>query len=391
MLALCLTGSTALANLDTGDAIIFDSQLCVATAFADESTAASTSEAPEKDAIRIEDIDWSVDRSVDGESRRVAMQYVNNSGYVIIDLELSFVVSPDATDEQLSDAFASMQDDDWNPDPVADATEYGIRVDVGTMTNPGETSVPAYLSCGGFYIDDLAQYELMTPEFMTIRYLHDDMLYEQTYDFAFGSYALSSDVIDINQWSDSDLSQLVPKPEDMIIEDCRDWENQFSFDTRATTQDGFETYVEACRTAGFNTDVTETDSVYYAYTADGLYELDIFYYPENQHMGVYVNALEQGITDVVGTMDECEEFFGAYAALLSELEASGNMEAFLVGFAELVSEHADMLEILTELDTSAMAPEDLAYYDDVSQRLLGVLLGPDDSTANGTDAAGGIQ
>ena len=248
---------------------------------------------PSKDAVKIEDIPWSVEGVIEDGHRRVAMQYTNNTDYVIAAIRMDFKVKPDASDERLEAAFESMRNETWCPDPVGKVKEIGMWCECSISVEPGEDSVQTALEVGSIYVSDIAQYDLMIPDMMQILYLSEGKLYVESYDFIAGSYSLSKDVTDVNQWSDSEMSTLVPRFESGYIVDVRDSTDQFAFDAIDVTQEEFEAYVEECKQAGFATDPTFTGSVYYAEDSEGMYDFSLFYYADIQKMNLILNRNAQ--------------------------------------------------------------------------------------------------
>ncbi|WP_165248987.1 DUF6591 domain-containing protein [Adlercreutzia sp. ZJ141] len=256
----------------------------------DDKTGDST---PSKDAIKIDDILWSVDGIIEDGYRRVAMQYVNNTDYVIANVQMEFRVKPDASDEQLESAFASMKDETWCPDPVGDVKQDGMWCECPIPVEPGGSSAPGTLEVGITYINDIAQYELMDLDMIRIQYISEGKMYEEYYDFKSDSYSLSQTVIDVNQWSDSEMSALVPRFSSGYVVDINDFTDQFSFDAIGVTQEEFEAYVEECKGMGFTTDPTFTDSTYYAEDSEGLYDFSLFYSADHQKMNLILNRNNQ--------------------------------------------------------------------------------------------------
>ncbi len=227
---------------------------------------------PKKDAIQIDEIAWVVEAGVDDGDRRVMFSYANNSDYAIAEVRLEMTMKEDAESELIQSAFDYILDQGLTEDDIRDkmfVAESEERVE------PGESSSSDTCNFAGYYANNIEQYDLMEPDVMTIKFLHNDMLYEEYYDFKSQSYSLSSNVVDIKQWSDSELSALLPVPENEIVVDLSESSTRFSFSTIATSTEGFDAYVEKCRENGFTADVTWDDTFYYSKSEDGAYKLDI--------------------------------------------------------------------------------------------------------------------
>lgn len=253
-------------------------------------SSASTPATPAKDAIKIEQLNYSVNNTVEDGHRRVALEFVNNSSYEIAECRFDFALNSGVTDEEITEAFSSMDAVSDKSQIVTAIRQYGIHAEFDYATNAGATSPSEPLLLGVYYLTDMSQYELTTLDMVTISYIDDGKMYKETYDAVNDSYSLDSDVVDISQWSDGELASIVPQPENVYITDVREYNNQFSFDATNVTQEEYNAYVAAAKAAGFDSDVTSGDSFYYAHSADGKYDFNIFYYPDSQTMNLIMNV-----------------------------------------------------------------------------------------------------
>lgn len=256
---------------------------------------------PAKDEVKVDQIDWTVENAVMDDKRRVAFSYTNNSKFTIVDLKITFSMKPDTTPESLRDAFESLKDSGWSDsqiNEIANVTEdqlarLSVVGECALPVAPGETSQQDAMVLGMVFLGDMAQYELTEPSMMSIKYVAGEgKLYEETYDFKTSSYSLSKDVIDTAQWSDSEMAGALPNPEGELVVDVDDSGNRFTFETVGTTQEGFDAFVAACKEKGFTVDASESDTHYYADSADGAYELDVFYSPEYGQIRVYLDLAD---------------------------------------------------------------------------------------------------
>lgn len=243
---------------------------------------------PAKDAIKIDEIDYEVASGVNEGRRRVMFSYTNNSPYPIVSVELSLVTKEEATTEEIEDAFDYLLEQGVTED---DIREGQMTCESTFLVEPGEKSSDGTVLFGIYYVNNIEQYEAMTPDIMTIKYLYNGLIYEEYYDCISGTYSLSSDVVDPNQWGSGELSEAIPRPEGMMVVDTRDGETQFSFDIEGMRPEDFNDYVDACRDAGYTEDVAETDTTYYADNADGTYHIDLFYYSESGRLNGYVSYI----------------------------------------------------------------------------------------------------
>lgn len=246
---------------------------------------------PADDAIKVEQIDYEVKDGVENGYRRVLFGYTNNSDYTVVSVELLMAMPEDVEDEALESAFADLIEQGFYT--VDDLHDIKMGCDSTFAVVPGQTSEDRAATYGMVYVTSLEQYELMEPDMLTIKFLHDGEIYEEYYDYRTGSYTLSSDVIDAGQWGESELAEAVPRPEDALVVDVSDRDTQFSFEVACMTAEEFEDYVAAVSDAGYTVDVAETDTTYYADNEEGTYHVDLMYWNESGRLDAYVSYVEE--------------------------------------------------------------------------------------------------
>lgn len=224
-----------------------------------------------KDAIKIEDIEWNVTESVMDGERFVSFNYTNNSKYTILDVEIKFVQKEDVTSEQLS-VFSDLKEKrEWTDEEVADIYILGYN---RKCAEPGETVLDSPCCINGTYtlVENIDQYELMEPDMVTIAFIgKDGKGYAEYYDFKSQTYGESSQGgQDIQQWSDSEISKMLPKAEAPAINVSSNDENRFFFTAYGVSRDTFEAYVEAVKANGFTEVGFESSTSYRATNADGV-------------------------------------------------------------------------------------------------------------------------
>lgn len=253
-------------------------------------TATEQEEGLADDAIKIEEIDYDVSLGVDGSSRRAMFSYTNNSDYTIVGVELEMVFPEDIESEDIAEPFDYILEQGVSEEDLLEST---MTCDNLFTVAPGESSSDTTFSVYGYYVTGVEQFELMEPDLMTIRFLHDGLVYEEYYDYRSESYSLSSDTMDPNQWGTSELAQAIPQPEDVVVTDYSEFSGQYSFSVSSMTQEAFRAYINACEDAGYTVDVTQTDSNYYADNEDGTYHIDLIYWPESGNLDGYVKYIEE--------------------------------------------------------------------------------------------------
>lgn len=244
---------------------------------------------PADDAIKVEQVSYEVKDGVENGHRRVLFSYTNNSDYTIVNVELLLAMPDDVEDEQLENAFADLIEQEYYT--VDDLHDIKMGCDSSFAVEPGQTSGDRAATFGIIYATSAEQYELMEPDMLTIQFLHDGKIYEEYYDYRTDSYTLSSDVIDADQWGDSELSEAIPRPEDALVAQVDDDEDRFSFEVICMTEEEFESYVKACEEAGYTVDVAQTDTTYYADNEDGTHHVDLMYWSESGGLDGYLEPL----------------------------------------------------------------------------------------------------
>ena len=248
------------------------------------------SAAPADDAIKVEQIDYEVKDGVENGYRRVLFDYTNNSDYTVVSVELLMAMPEDVEDEALESAFADLIEQGFYT--VDDLHDIKMGCDSTFAVEPGQKSGDRAATYGMVYVTNLEQYELMEPDMLTIKFLHDGEIYEEYYDYRTGSYTLSSDVIDAGQWGESELAEAVPRPEGALVTDVDDGD-RFTFEIMCMTEDDFEAYVDVCKDAGYTVDVAETDTTYYADNEDGIHHIDLIYWSEAGELSGYLDLIEE--------------------------------------------------------------------------------------------------
>lgn len=243
---------------------------------------------PAKDAIKIEDLDWNVKESVMDGERFVSFDYTNKSSYTILDVEMNFVQKENVTAEQLSVFDKLKSDGEWTDEEVKEIYILGYN---RKCAEPGETVSDSPCVINGTYtvVENMAQYQLMEPDMVSIAFIgKDGKGYTTYYDFKTQSYGESSDgALDLHKWSESKISSLLPKADYTAVNVSTDDEDRFFFYAYGVSKEEFENYVNEVKAKGFTKVDYEGNNSYRATNADGI-EADINY-----------NAVEETMTGCV--------------------------------------------------------------------------------------------
>lgn len=85
---------------------------------------------------------------------------------------------------------------------------------------------------------------------------------------------------------------MMPEQDDLLVTDITETPTRFAFETIGTSRESYESYIEACKEAGFGFDITSGDDFFYSYSEDGQYSLNIFYGSDSE-MTVYFDKKGQ--------------------------------------------------------------------------------------------------
>ncbi len=229
-------------------------------------------------SISIEDIDWKVEEGIIDGDRIISFGYTNNTDYTIADVEMKFVQKDDVTPEQRA-VFDILKEENslWTDEDIEKMHILGYNRKVA---DPGETVGESPCSINGTYtrVKNMEQYDLMRPDTVSIVYIgKDDKLYMMYYDFNTKQYGSSTQGSkELYEWSDSELSSLLPKPEFRIVSVGSDDDDYFFFDAYGVSREEFNAYTQQCAEAGFTNVQFEGNDAYRAINADG-YEVSLQY------------------------------------------------------------------------------------------------------------------
>ena len=218
------------------------------------------------------------------------------------------------------------------------------------------------------------------------------------------------------QWPDRGLGAMLPAPESsygVIYNDKAQW---FNGDVGNYTREQYGAYVASCEDAGFTVEYTKNNDAFWAWNEEGYY-LHLGYDEDKSYMsfsleapkeeesggsGVSNGASEEdvGADDGAATdapdqktnqdeeptggasasgevtpsfkeyMDSYEAFFDEYIAFMDKYEESTDYTPeMLDDFNTYMERYTDMTAKMNEVDTGALSPADLAYYNEVNARV----------------------
>ncbi len=218
------------------------------------------------------------------------------------------------------------------------------------------------------------------------------------------------------QWPDRGLGAMLPAPESsygVIYNDKAQW---FNGDVGNYTREQYGAYVASCEDAGFTVEYTKNNDAFWAWNEEGYY-LHLGYDEDKSYMSFSLEAPKEeesggsgvsngGIEEDVGAddgaatdapdqktnqdeeptggasasgevtpsfkeyMDSYEAFFDEYIAFMDKYEESTDYAPeMLDDFNTYMERYTDMTAKMNEVDTGALSPADLAYYNEVNARV----------------------
>lgn len=218
------------------------------------------------------------------------------------------------------------------------------------------------------------------------------------------------------QWPDRGLGAMLPAPESsygVIYNDKALW---FNGDVGNYTREQYGAYVASCEDAGFTVEYTKNNDAFWAWNEEGYY-LHLGYDEDKSYMSFSLEAPKEeesggsgvsdggseedvGADDGAATdapnqktnqdeeptggasasgevtpsfkeyMDSYEAFFDEYIAFMDKYEESTDYTPeMLDDFNTYMERYTDMTTKMNEVDTDALSPADLAYYNEVNARV----------------------
>ncbi len=324
---------------------------------------------------------------LDGE-RVIAFNYTNNTPYTIIDVEMTFKQKEGVSVEQLK-AFEEISE--HTEEELSEVYILGYNRKIAEQ---GETVTESPCSVNGTYLwaESMGLYELMEPDMVSIAYIgHDDKAYAKYYDFKTQKYSDSSEGgLDIHEWSDSEISSLLPKCEARVVKITNDEDDSFSFKAYGVSREEYQSYAELCKEKGFVDD--EYDKSYQASNDNG-YEVSIYYDVIEEKMSGRIEKGESEWSDSeissflpqpearsVKVISDSEDFFYFSAAGVSR-------ETYELYIKECKE---NGFEPYVEMDNTCMLKNEEEYdisisYDDNEESMSGSISAKKESEAGKTE------
>ncbi len=344
-------------------------------------------------SIDIEDIDWSVEEAIIDGQKVISFGYTNNTDFTIVDVEMKFVQKTDVTKEQLAVFDNLKQDKNWSDEEIAGIYILGYN---RKLADPGEKVGASLCTINGTYtlVENMEQYNLMQPDSVSIAFIgNDDKAYMTYYDFNTQKYGESTtEGKNIQEWSNSKISSLVPRPEFRVVVVGNDDDDDFSFTAYGVSRDDYNTYLETCKSAGFTDIQSEGDNDYRALNVDG-FEINVAYdvIEESLYASIEKTSEESPNTEpseqpsedqssaqaddgsidpeFKDTLDSYEAFIDEYIAFLQKYQQNPNDVSLLTDYTDYMTKYTELTEKIENLDKDNLNEAEMQYYTEVITRV----------------------
>lgn len=240
-------------------------------------------------AFSIDDIDWVVEETIVDGVRTVTLDYTNNTGYTILEVEIDYVLKDGVTREELAVFDEVKEEYEWSDEDVEELYIYSNN---RRCAESGEHVGGYYSYINGLaYVDNMEQMAVMDCDIMEICFVGPgDKAYTIYYDFRNDEFSeASSSPRQLHQWSEYEISDRLPTMDFVEVELSGDDEDRVHYHAYGVTNEDYNAYKDAVIAAGYVNDVFETDNSYDATNADG-YEIDLYHYPHREDLSICITA-----------------------------------------------------------------------------------------------------
>lgn len=227
------------------------------------------SEADLLDYPKIDGIEWFFSNGVVYNEPVALFGYTNNTGFTIVELDISFRLNDSVTTEQLGvfnglkESFSSLSDEDLLK---ITPTVYDYMV-----CENGETVNGAVCDLKASYeAESTSQCDLFTLDSASIAFIgKDGKKHTVSYSAVNNGYSLVGKAEELFVWSESTYAKIVPQPDTKIAAVDYDEPDYFQFTAYDISSSGYAAYIEACKAAGFRNDLEESELSFWGTDSQG--------------------------------------------------------------------------------------------------------------------------
>lgn len=276
-----------------------------------EKTSSGGKKSSEKKEVSfdIKDLEWTVEEGIKDGNRIVFFHLTNNSKYVVTKFEISYIQKSGLAEDQIEAYYATAQkqldiDDEEMSEIREEEPEIVLHAETYNIIEPGQTEATGrgYYSTGIFYCNDVSAFDLVDPDIATIEYIDGDVIKKAYYDFKSKKLTVDSETEVAYQWPKSKPATSLPKPDAKVVEVSIDRDDTVWIDVYGMNNDKYQAYVDACKEAGFNKEITSFDTSFYA-DNDAGDSISISLNEDSFKMDVHVDAADSDEEEI----EEVEE------------------------------------------------------------------------------------
>lgn len=232
--------------------------------------------------ISIEDINVTIKSDLFRNQKVTAFEYVNNTDYTLSNVNVMYKLKSDTIIEDIRNL--------GEPFNTATADEFCILGSCPTLTKAGETSaVSKFITDEKSYFDSKNVFNYMEPDYIQIQYLKDGYIHETRYEYSTGDYIDSSETKQAHQWSDCSLAKMIPEPKSEIVQVDSEFDDLFDASFKEDSLETYDSYLAACKNAGFVLDSIDSSAGYEAKNESG-YEIDLQIYKTKNQISIMLFA-----------------------------------------------------------------------------------------------------
>ena len=223
------------------------------------------------------------------------MTLTNNSPYAISEVEMTFAVKSDVTQEEkeafytdLQNAYGLVEED------MAELRRMPLSMTAACSgmirSGQSEAAIPLNYFSGYIYVQNFEHFSLVQPDIATISYVAEGRIYTMYYDFLSDKATYDPDSEPANQWTDTEFSQNTPQPSSEITH-CSSGDDYLHAEAVDMDMEDFKTYVQQCRSMGLTQDVSSRSNRYEAFNEGG-FHLSVSFYKSNNSFDINLDAPE---------------------------------------------------------------------------------------------------
>ena len=140
-----------------------------------------------------------------------------------------------------------------------------------------------------YYVKNINHYKLMETDIATIKYIDNNKIYTEYYDYHSKKYSMDKNPQIAYQWSKTELGNKIPKLDAEVVDIIRDDKTKFTFEAYGLSRDQFNTYVEECKKRGYNVDLSYVDGFFSANSKEG-YNIKAVYDEDDHRITAAINS-----------------------------------------------------------------------------------------------------